>query len=159
RTRAAIRREQRHPRTRRRRAASTTPSEPPPRTRIPPDPTTGNARRSCPPPAQGSWRLPAADGRESSQKATVPARIWPCRARPAGCLSGPVPPMVPRLAHLAQEDSHLPPGPEHIGSLTRVVHELTVRLARRYPVILGSVRYAGHRREERANGIRYLRFP
>ena len=67
--------------------------------------------------------------------------------------------MVPRLAHLAQEDSHLPPGPEHIGSLTRVVHELTVRLARRYPVILGSVRYAGHRREERANGIRYLRFP
>ena len=66
--------------------------------------------------------------------------------------------MAARLAHLGQEDSHLPPGPEHIGSLTRVVHELTVRLARRYPLILGAVHHPGDAREEHANGVRYVRF-
>jgi len=66
--------------------------------------------------------------------------------------------MAALLAHLAQEDSHLPPGPEHIGSVTRVVHELTVRLARRHPLILGAVHHPGDVREEEANGVRYLRF-
>ena len=64
-----------------------------------------------------------------------------------------------RLAHIAQEDSRLPATAETLGSLTRVVHELTVRLARRWPLVLYSTR---HERstpaEEERDGIRHVRF-
>ena len=64
-----------------------------------------------------------------------------------------------RLAHIAQEDSRLPATADTLGSLTRVVHELTVRLARRWPLVLYSTR---HERstpaEERRDGIHHVRF-
>jgi glycosyltransferase involved in cell wall biosynthesis len=66
--------------------------------------------------------------------------------------------MAPRLAHLAQEDSRLPATRDTVGSLTRVVHELTVRIARRWPLDVYSVR---HERTDPAfeerDGIRYVR--
>jgi glycosyltransferase involved in cell wall biosynthesis len=64
-----------------------------------------------------------------------------------------------RLAHLAQEDSRLPPRQVSLGSLTRVVHELTVRLGRRWPTTVLSTRFPGDAAEERADGLRHLRFP
>src|SRR5947208_14608454 len=45
--------------------------------------TRGNARLSCPPPAQGPWRSLAVPPRRSSQKATVAVRKWPRRDRSA----------------------------------------------------------------------------
>jgi glycosyltransferase involved in cell wall biosynthesis len=66
--------------------------------------------------------------------------------------------MGPRIVHLAQEDSRLPPGPESLGSLTRVVHELTTRLARRQPLTLVSTRGPGDAAEGQRDGIRDLRF-
>jgi glycosyltransferase involved in cell wall biosynthesis len=66
--------------------------------------------------------------------------------------------MAPRIVHLAQEDSRLPPAPASLGSLTRVVHELTTRLARRQPVTLVSTRYRDNLAEEQRDGIRDLRF-
>ena len=63
-----------------------------------------------------------------------------------------------RLAHLAQEDSRLPARPGSLGSLTRVVHELTRRLARDHPVILLSTRHDDDPAEEQLDGIRHLRF-
>jgi glycosyltransferase involved in cell wall biosynthesis len=67
--------------------------------------------------------------------------------------------MPHRLAHLAQEDSRLPATPDTLGSLTRVVHELTLRLARRWPLVVYSTR---HERADAAvedrHGIRHVRF-
>jgi glycosyltransferase involved in cell wall biosynthesis len=64
-----------------------------------------------------------------------------------------------RLAHLAQEDSRLPATRETVGSLTRVVHELTSRLARRWPVVVYSARHeTADRAEEEQDGIRHVRF-
>ena len=64
-----------------------------------------------------------------------------------------------RLAHLAQEDSRLPATRDTVGSLTRVVHELTSRLAQRWPVVVYSARHetADPGDEQRA-GIRHVRF-
>ncbi|HLY36968.1 MAG TPA: glycosyltransferase, partial [Candidatus Binatia bacterium] len=64
-----------------------------------------------------------------------------------------------RLAHLAQEDSRLPATRETVGSLTRVVHELTSRLALRWPTVVYSARHEKtDRAEEQLEGIRYVRF-
>jgi glycosyltransferase involved in cell wall biosynthesis len=63
-----------------------------------------------------------------------------------------------RLAHLAQEDSHLPATVDTLGSLTRVVHELTIRLARYQPLVLYSVHQAAtDRPAEERDGIRHVR--
>ena len=69
--------------------------------------------------------------------------------------------MEPRLAHLAQEDSRLPATPDTLGSLTRVVHELTIRLARRWPLVAYSTRHArSDPPEEVRQGVRHVRaFP
>ncbi len=64
-----------------------------------------------------------------------------------------------RLAHIAQEDSRLPPGPASLGSLTRVVHELTTRLARRQPLTVYATRFADDAAEERRGDVRYVRVP
>src|SRR5207253_11160020 len=86
----------------------------------------------------------------SSASALVPSR-------PGGC-RGSRRPML-RLAHLAQEDSRLPATRDTVGSLTRVVHELTSRLARRWPVVVYSARHETTDRAEDAHGgIRYVRF-
>jgi glycosyltransferase involved in cell wall biosynthesis len=64
-----------------------------------------------------------------------------------------------RLAHIAQEDSRLPATAETLGSLTRVVHELTIRLARRWPLVLYSTRHErSAAADERLDGIRHVRF-
>ena len=64
-----------------------------------------------------------------------------------------------RLAHLAQEDSRLPATAGTLGSVTRVVHELTLRLARRWPLVVYSTR---HERSDPAveerQGLRHVRF-
>ncbi len=67
--------------------------------------------------------------------------------------------MSHRLAHLAQEDSRLPARPETLGSLTRVVHELSVRLARRWPLVVYSARHdSTDPPEESVEGVRHVRF-
>jgi glycosyltransferase involved in cell wall biosynthesis len=67
--------------------------------------------------------------------------------------------MVPHLAHLAQEDSRLPATPGTLGSVTRVVHELTLRLARRWPLIVYSTRQErSDAAEEARHGVRHVRF-
>src|SRR5262245_15685907 len=64
-----------------------------------------------------------------------------------------------RLAHIAQEDSRLPATADTLGSLTRVVHELTIRLARRWPLVLYSTRHERSAApDERRDGIRHVRF-
>jgi len=64
-----------------------------------------------------------------------------------------------RLAHLAQEDSRMPARPESIGSLTRVVHELTRRLAQTHPLTVVSTRLPGDTDEEHRDGIHHVRVP
>jgi spore coat protein SA len=64
-----------------------------------------------------------------------------------------------RLAHLAQEDSRMPARPETIGSLTRVVHELTQRLGRAYPLTVVSTQQPGDPADEQRDGIHHLRIP
>jgi len=64
-----------------------------------------------------------------------------------------------QLAHIAQEDSRLPATSDTLGSLTRVVHELTIRLARRWPLVLYSTRHErSAAADERRDGIRHVRF-
>ena len=64
-----------------------------------------------------------------------------------------------RLAHIAQEDSRLPATDDTLGSLTRVVHELTTRLARRGPLVLYSTRReSSDAADEQRDGIRHVRF-
>ena len=63
-----------------------------------------------------------------------------------------------RLAHLAQEDSRLPATSDTVGSLTRVVHELTLRLARRQPLVVYSVRHrASDPAVDERDGVRHVR--
>jgi len=66
-----------------------------------------------------------------------------------------------RLAHLAQEDSRLPATPGTLGSLTRVVHELTIRLGQRWPLVAYSTRHErSDPAEEERQGVRHVRvFP
>ncbi|HJQ84602.1 MAG TPA: glycosyltransferase family 4 protein [Candidatus Binatia bacterium] len=67
--------------------------------------------------------------------------------------------MPARLAHVAQEDSRLPATADTVGSLTRVVHELSVRIARRWPLVLYSARHQpSDQAEEERDGIRHVRF-
>jgi spore coat protein SA len=62
------------------------------------------------------------------------------------------------LAHIAQEDCRLPASPRSVGSLTRVVHELSLRIARRWPLLLVSTRFDGDPAEELVDGILHRRF-
>jgi glycosyltransferase involved in cell wall biosynthesis len=62
-----------------------------------------------------------------------------------------------RLAHVAQEGSRLPPGPATLGSLTRVVHELTRRLGSRRALTVVSTRSPGDAAVETCGAIRHLR--
>src|SRR5438445_660765 len=67
--------------------------------------------------------------------------------------------MPTRVALLAQEDSRLPATSDTLGSLTRVVHELSLRLARRYAVTVYSARHeTADPPEEERGTIRYVRF-
>jgi glycosyltransferase involved in cell wall biosynthesis len=63
-----------------------------------------------------------------------------------------------RLAHVAQEGSRLPPEAATLGSLTRVVHELTRRLGTRRALTVVSTRSPGDAPAETCGGIRHLRF-
>jgi glycosyltransferase involved in cell wall biosynthesis len=83
----------------------------------------------------------------------------PCVARALQGASVARAAMAPRVAHLAQEDSRLPARPTSIGSLTRVVHELSRRLAARFPLTVYSVRHDGDPREEEREGVRHVRCP
>src|SRR5207244_540426 len=63
------------------------------------------------------------------------------------------------VALLAQEDSRLPATSDTLGSLTRVVHELSLRLARRYALTVYSARHeTADPPEEERGTIRYVRF-
>ncbi|HZP41725.1 MAG TPA: glycosyltransferase family 4 protein [Candidatus Binatia bacterium] len=67
--------------------------------------------------------------------------------------------MAARVAHIAQEDCRLPPRAASLGSITRVVHELTVRSRRRFDTTVVSTRWRGDAPEEDSDGLRYVRIP
>jgi glycosyltransferase involved in cell wall biosynthesis len=67
--------------------------------------------------------------------------------------------MSPVLGHLAQEGSRLPLPRHGLGSVSRVVQELSLRLARRYPLTVYSTRRAGDAVEEEAGGVHHVRLP
>src|SRR5262249_50081381 len=95
---------------------------------------------------------------EAGRRRTRRARHPGAETRPGPRVAGTRRSMRIRLAHLAQEDSRLPATSDTVGSLTRVVHELTLRLARQHPLVVYSVRHrASDPGLEERDGVRHVR--